>query len=95
MKTVERDRLLERLDERTDSIIRELKTQNAHLSKINGTLEKHSKSITQVETTLYEVNGICDKVKNNSINITRLSVIVAVVSAGIGGGVSQLVNAFI
>ena len=36
MKTLERDNLLIRLDERSESIIRELKKQTEHLRALNG-----------------------------------------------------------
>lgn len=40
MKLTERDELLIRLDEKTESIIRELQDQNRYLNKLNGRVRK-------------------------------------------------------
>ena len=40
MKATERDALLIRLDERSESVIRELQDQNKHLAQINGSQRK-------------------------------------------------------
>ncbi len=92
MQQTARDDLLARVDERTESIVRELKAQNEHLSKMNGRLEKHDSSITKLETTIYSKDGLCDKASNNSKNIVKLMVVVSIIAAGIGGGVAELVK---
>ena len=86
--------LLQRIDERTKSIMHELKSQNEHLSKMNGRLEKHDLSIVKLETTIYSQDGLCDKASNNSRNIVKLMICVAIVAAGVGGGVAEIIKVF-
>ena len=50
MKQPERDELLIRLDERSESIIRELQDQNEHLVKLNGSVARNT---TFRKTALY------------------------------------------
>ena len=86
--------LLQRIDERTEGIMRELKSQNEHLSKMNGRLEKHDLSIVKLETTIYSQDGLCDKASNNSRNIVKLMICVAIVAAGVGGSVAEIIKFF-
>ena len=51
MKTTDRDLLLERLDERSESTIRELEAQNEHLEKMNGTVAQNCKDIAAARTS--------------------------------------------
>jgi hypothetical protein len=76
-------------------MMRELKVQNEHLSKVNGRLEKHDNSITKMDTTLYSKDGICDRVGNNTKTLVKMMIAVAVLSAGVGGGTYGLIQALI
>ena len=51
MKTTDRDLMLERLDERAESTIRELEAQNEHLEKMNGTVAENCKDIAAARTS--------------------------------------------
>lgn len=65
MDDSERDDLLNRLDERSESTIRELVAQNRHLEKINGSLLRHNESISEINTTVYgnkSDKGLCGEV---------------------------------
>jgi hypothetical protein len=98
LKQSERDELLLRLDER----VRDLKESDVpeiklHLSKINGTLLKHSDDISALKITTYGKNGdegLCGIVRNNRGWIIKLVIIVAFISALIGGGISDLFMKF-
>lgn len=87
--------LLQRIDERTESMMRELQAQNEHLSKMNSRLEKHDISITKMDTTLYSKDGICDRVGNNSRTLVKLMMVTAIIAAGVGGGVAELINVLV
>ncbi|MFA5036692.1 MAG: hypothetical protein WC479_05900 [Candidatus Izemoplasmatales bacterium] len=92
-----RDELLVRLDERTESIIRELTSQNSHLERINGSIGKHEESIVTIHTTLYgsgSDKGLCHRVDKNSGNIVKFMVVLAVVAGGVGGGVAEIIKLF-
>ena len=57
--------ILGRIDERTESIIRELTTQNKHLAQINGKLLQHAEDIEAYGTTIYgrkSDKGLCGDV---------------------------------
>ena len=82
--TVEkRDELLGRLDERTESIIRELTSQNKHLALINGNLQKHQDNLISINTTVYgkkSDKGLCGEV--SAIKRVMIAVLVLVLGGG-------------
>lgn len=57
--------MIVRIDERTESIIRELKDQNSHLVKINGTIGELRQMSMSLVTTIYgkeSDKGLCGDV---------------------------------
>jgi len=83
--------------ERSNSIIRELKDQNKHLERINGSIVKHGEQIIALNTTVYGKDsdeGLCSKVDRNSAKLNRLLLIVAILmGTGVSGfGISELVK---
>ena len=83
--------------ERSNSIIRELKDQNKHLEKINGSIAKHGEQIIALNTTVYgkgSDEGLCSKVDKNSAKLNKLLLIVAILmGTGVSGfGISELVK---
>ena len=86
----DRDELLGRLDERTESIIRELQEQNQHLARINGSLKSHQDELMIVNTTVYgkeSDGGLCDDVKEaRKLNRRNfyLIILIFLILAGIG-----------
>ena len=90
-----RDELLVRVDERTDSIIRELKDHNEHLVRINGIMRKHDEMITTLNTTVYgekSDKGLMGGISDIAANQKKLIIIVAVIAAGVGGGVAEVIK---
>lgn len=84
-----------RLQERSESIIREINSQNKHLALINGHLQRHQDDITAIKTTVYGKNGddgLCGKVRSNASYIIKLIIITSIISAGVGSGISQLLG---
>ncbi len=51
MKATDKDLLLERLDERSESTLRELVAQNEHLGKMNGTIAENCRDIVAARTS--------------------------------------------
>ena len=83
--------------ERSESMIRELKDQNKHLEKINGSIVKHGEQIIALNTTVYGKDsdeGLCSKVDKNSAKLNRLLIILAIsVGTGVSGfGISELIK---
>ena len=97
MRISERDALLERLDERSLSVLRELESQNKHLENINGSLKRHEIEITEVRVTVYgeeSDSGLVGSVKRIASRQVKLIIAVAVVSAGVGGSAAELIKLF-
>jgi len=97
LKPIERDGLLIRLDEKTESIMRELQSQNAHLDKINGNIKIHDEKITEVRTTIYggqSDGGLCAKVKSLTSRQTRIIIGITILAASIGGSAAEVIKLF-
>ena len=76
--------------ERTESILRELQDQNLHLTKINGSLQKHQDNLVAVNTTIYgkgEDKGMAGWVIANGKRSKRNTLILTglVVALGVSG----------
>jgi len=95
MRVEERDELLGRLDERSESLVRELQSQSKHLSQINGSLQKHQDNLISNNTTLYgkgDDKGLCGKVRELSGRQWKLILAVAFISTSVGVGGSEIVK---
>ena len=97
MKAIDRDDLLIRVDERTESIIRELQDQNKHLAQINGTVSELKQVDTALVTTVYgkkSDKGLCGEVSN--LKRILWGILAILVSGGgvLGAEAQGLINLF-
>ena len=97
LRDEDRDELFIRLDENVKAVkIVQIETAR-HLASINSKVQEHELRLSSVCNTVYGQGGdkgLCGAVRRNASNIVKLFC-VAIASAAIGGGTSELVHLLI
>lgn len=90
--------LLARIDERTANTYKLVEEHGRHLDLISSHLAAHNSSIDLLNLTIYgkgKDEGLIGQVERNTANIWKVIISVSLLSAGLGSGITKIVDLLI